>query len=261
MTLVERGIPCDCGLVECEPCSGAALRDGARASTNVTILERWGDVARCRVEVCFEVSQQRWVEAYAKIEPGPVFAVVAGSLASGDESLAAELMSGEAGRRAYLHARRNSRADPMLALRRGPGRIDVRVFPVRLGQSATVVLEGYVLFESKRQEPVRLYRTGDRYLAVTHDWQGVRSLDFLSKTECRERFPDRAAEDVPFVKALESALTSRGRGAACDDVALAALPPGSPQPPFVGPDRYVEYRLRPAPDPSDPEPPPPLTSG
>jgi hypothetical protein len=143
----------------------------------------------------------------------------------------------------------------MLVLRRGPGRVDVRACPARR-YPVTVVLEGYMLVEPPRIEPVRLYRTGDRVLAVVHDWQGFRSLHFLSESECRERFGARAAVEVPFVPALESAATGRGAAAVCDETALAALAPGSVQPPFVGPDRWIAYKLRPAPDPVDPEPPP-----
>jgi hypothetical protein len=246
----EVGLRCDCGLVECLLCDNGSTR-GGKATT--TLGERWGDVAQCRVEISFD-AWRGTTESHARVEPAPLFAAVAGSVALGDDERAAELEPCAEARRAYLHARR----DPMLVLRRGPGRVDVRVRRTGAGVPAKVVLEGYVLVDPPRIEPFRLYRTGDRFLAATHDWQGRRSLQFLSAAECRERFGERAAEEVPFVKALESAATGCGKAAACDETALAVIAPETPQPPFVGPDRWIAYKLRPAPDPSDPEPPPPV---
>jgi hypothetical protein len=219
-----------------------------RAEATVTVGERWGDVARCRVEIRLEIRS----EVHVRLEPGPLFAAVAATVTTGDAAVAAELRPCAESRRAHLYA--SCAGDSMLVLRRGPGRADVRV---RAGAQATVVLEGYVLVEPPRIEPVRLYRTGGRILAVVHDWQGFRSLHFLSERERRERFGARAAEEVPFVAALESAATGRGDAAASDDTALAALVPWSRQPPFIGPARWIAYKLRPAPDPTDPEPPPP----
>jgi hypothetical protein len=270
---VLRGIPCDCGLVECDTCSAEALRRGeeVRISHAVTEVKRWRDVARCRVEVAFETSRERGaVEAYARIEPGPLFAAVAGSVRNGEESLSADLKPSEEGRRAYLYSRRMFDVDPLLVLRRGPGRLDLRLYPVRKDATATVVLEGYLLVEAAAPHSARLYRTDDRYLAVVplaadahldkaafRDERGGRSLHFLSQAECRERFGSRIAEEVPFVPALESAVTGRGKRAACDDTALVAIATGSPQPPFVGPDRTIEHPRASLSEPSDPEPPPP----
>ncbi len=271
--LVERGIPCDCGLAECDKCSTEALRRGeeVRTSQTVTEVKRWGDVARCRVEMTFETSRERGaVEAYARIEPGPLFAAVAGSVRNGEEALSADLKPSEEARRAYLYSRRLFNMDPLLVLRRGPGRLDLRLYPVWKNAAATVVLEGYLLVDSPASGKVRLYRTDDRYLAMVplatdarrdkaafRDERGGRSLHFLSEAECRERFGNRIADEVPFVPALESAVTGRGNRAACDDTTLVALAANSPQPPFVGPDRIqkgVPPGLR---EPSDPEPPPP----
>ena len=254
---VIRGIPCDCGLVECDKCSTEALRLGADvrvAAPAVTELRRWGDVARFKIEVKIESTRETGtVEAYARVEPGPLFAAVAGSLRNGDETLTAELKPGGEARRRYLYTRRLFCFDPVLVLRRGPGTLDLRVFPLRKGVPATVVLEGYVLAEASKPEKVRLYRTDERYLAIVplatdahrekaalRDEGGGRSLYFLSRAEARERFGTGVAEEVPFVPALESAATGRGTCAASDGTALAAIAPDAPSPPFVGPDRIRE---------------------
>jgi hypothetical protein len=82
--IVQRGIPCDCGMIECDKCADEPLRrgDDVRISTpTVTQGKRWADVARCRVEVTFEALPDRGLlEAYARVEPGPLFAAVAGNL-------------------------------------------------------------------------------------------------------------------------------------------------------------------------------------
>jgi hypothetical protein len=239
----------------------------------VTEVKRWGDVARCRVAVSLEaVTDRGMFEAYARIEPGPVFACVAGSLRNGEESLSGELKPGAEARGRYLYARRLFSLDPMLALRRAPGRVDVRVYPLKKGTPATAVLEGYVLVDRPSSLYARLYRTGDRYLAVVPlatderraeaalvDERGGRSLHFLSEEQCRARFRNQFAEDVPFVPALESAATGRGSRATSSETALVAIAATSPVPPFIGPDRVrkgsgVPPGLR---EPSDPEPPPP----
>lgn len=275
--IVHRGIPCDCGLIECDKCSDEPLRrgDDVRVSSpSVTQVKRWGDVARCRVAVTFETRPDRGMfEAYSRVEPGPLFAAVAGSLRNGAESLSAELTpSGEA-RCKYLYARRLFNFDPLLVLRRGPGRFDLRVYPLRKGEKAVATVEGYLLVDAPLPDRVRLYRTDDRYLAVVplakdagrdraafRDERGGRSLRFLSQAECRERFGTDAAEEVPFVPALESAITGKGNRAASDDTALVAISAGSPEPPFVGPDRIERLSGRVPPglrEPVDPEPPPP----
>jgi hypothetical protein len=270
---VQRGIPCDCGLIECDTCADEALRRGDDvriSSPSVTQVKRWGDVARCRVEVTFETLPDRGLfEAYSRVEPGPLFAAVAGHLRNGDEALSGDLKPSEESRRAYLYARRLFNRDPMLVLRRGPGQLDLRVYPLRKGVAATVVLEGYLLVDRPGSFYARLYRTEGRCLAVVplatdehrdeaafRDERGGRALHFLSEAQCRERFGSQFVEDVPFVLALESAVTGRGNRAACADTALVAIAANSPQPPFIGPDRFpgVPPGLR---EPSDPEPPPP----
>jgi hypothetical protein len=277
-SFVERGIPCDCGLIECDKCADEPLRRGHDvrvSSPSVTEVKRWGDVARCRVAVDLEaVTDRGMFEAYACIEPGPVFAAVAGNLRNGEESLSAELRPGADARGRYLYARRLFNFDPMLVLRRGPGRVDLRVYPLRKGAKATAVLEGYVLIDRPSSHYARLYRTGDRVLAVVPlatdarrreaalvDERCGRSLHFLTEEQCRERFKGQVVEDVPFVPALESAITGRGSRAASSETALVAIAAASPAPPFIGPDRVrkgypweVPPGLR---EPSDPEPPPP----
>jgi hypothetical protein len=214
-------------------------------------------------------------EGYVPVEPGPLFAAVAGGLKNGDEALSADLKPSEEARRAYLYARRFFNFDPMLVLRRGPGKLDLRVYPLRRGVTATAAIEGYLLVDREPSSEPRLYRTKERYLAVVplatderreeaafRDERRGRSLHFLSEAECRARFGSRVAEEVPFVHALECAATGRGSGAACADTALVAIATDSPQPPFVGPDRVESVPGRVPPglrEPSDPEPPPPPT--
>ncbi|MCK6459548.1 MAG: hypothetical protein L6Q95_06595 [Planctomycetes bacterium] len=277
---VERGIPCDCGLIECAKCADEALRrgDDVRVSSPiVTEVKRWGDVARCRVAVELEaVTDRGMFEAYARVEPGPVFACLAGSLRNGEESLSGELRPGAEARGRYLYARRLFNFDPMLVLRRAPGRVDLRVYPLKKGTKATAVLEGYVLVDRPGSFHARLYRTGDRVLAVVPlatdarrreaalaDERSGRSLHFLTAEQCRARFLGQTVEDVPFVPALESAITGRGGRAASSETALVAIAAASPAPPFIGPDRVREGRSYPGDvppglrEPSDPELPPP----
>ena len=272
---MEQGILCDCGLIECDKCADQALRRGEDvrvSSPVVTEAKRWGDIARCRIDVTIETTRDRGaLEAYARLEPGPLFAAVAGGLRNADETLSADLRPSEEGRRTYLFARRLFNFDPMLALRRGPGRIDLRVFPVRKSEKTTLVIEGYLLVDAPAPDRVRLYRTEGRYLAIVplakddrrdkaafRDERGGRSLHFLAQAECRERFGTDAAEEVPFVPALESAATGRGDRAASDSTALVAIAACSAPPPFVGPDRPLGGLAPPSSrEPSDPEPPPP----
>jgi hypothetical protein len=233
-------------------------------SEQVLESRRWGDIALRRIEISFETSREHGaVEAYARLEHGPLFAAVGGSVSAGDGvTLLAELKESEDARRQYLYARQNYPFDPMLVLRRGPGRIDVRAFPVRKGVKAAVVIEGFVLVDSTPPQNARLYRTGDRYLAVVpsgkdadrdratfRDERTGRALHFLSEAECRERFGTDAAIEVPFVAALEAAATGRGEGAASDTTALLAIPVTAPAPPSRarGPDRQAASL-------SDPEP-------
>jgi len=273
----EQGILCDCGLIECDKCADEALRRGQDvrvSSPKVTEAKRWGDIARCRVEIAFDAENDRGMyEAYARVEPGPLFAAISGSVRNGAESLSAEMKPSADARGRYLYARRMFNFDPMLALRRGSGRVDVRVYPLRKGETAHVVLEGYVLVDRMPSVYARLYRTGDRCLAVVPlatddrraeaafvDATGGRSFHFLSAEECKARFGGQFVEDVPFVPALEGAITGQGDGAASEETALVAIAEGSPSPPFVGPDRRIPGSDGLPPGlraPSDPEPPPP----
>lgn len=273
---VERGIPCDCALIECDKCSDEPLRrgDDVRVSRPaVTESRRWGDVARCRVLIELEaVSNRGMFEAHASIEPAPVFAAIAGHLSNGEESLSAELKAGAEARGRYLYARRVFNLDPMLVLRRGPGRVDARVYPLRRGSKATAVIEGYALVDRPSSHYARLYRTGDRVLAVVplatdprrgeaafEDARCGRALHFLTAEQCRERFKGQIVEEVPFVPALEAAITGRGDRAASSETALVAIAATSPAPPFIGPDRVRPSRIPPGlREPSDPEPPPPV---
>jgi len=270
-----KGIPCTCAKIECDKCASPALREGkevSRCTTNVTELHRWGDIARVRVEVTLETQRERGsIEGYVRLEPASVFAAVAGTL-RGQLELAGSLQPSAKVRKIYLWERRRFRFDPMLVLRRGPGRLDLRVFPIQRDRPVAVTVEGYTLGISAAASGVQLYRTGKRCLAVTPhtpaDWGGFpvdgRLVRFLSERECRGRFPGVPFVVVPCVAALETAMTGRGRDAVSGDVALAALAPGSVPPPFVGPDKWIPTGppqlppgLREPRDPTPPPPPPP----
>jgi len=260
------GIPCACAKVECDKCATPALREGkdvTRCSTDVTELNRWGDIAQVRVEVTLETQRERGsIEGYVRIEPAPVFAAVAGTL-KGQMELAGSLRPSAEVRKIYLWERRRFAFDPMLAVRRGPGRVDLRAFPIRRGQPLVITLEGFTLAALPGASGVQLYRTGKRCLSVTPntpvEWGGFvvgdRRLRFMSERECRGRFPGHSFVLVPCVPALETAVTGRGREAVSDEVALAALAPGAVPPPFIGPDKWIPFQ--PPPGLRDPEPPPP----
>ncbi|MHC4973672.1 MAG: hypothetical protein ACYTG3_15210 [Planctomycetota bacterium] len=267
-----QGIPCACAKVECDKCASPALREGkqvSRCTTAVTELQRWGDIARVRVEVTLETERERGsIEGYVRLEPAPVFAAVTGTL-RGQLELAASLQPSAKVRKIYLWERRRFRFDPLLVLRRGPGRLDLRVFPIQRERPVAVTVEGYTLAVSAGASGVQLYRTGQRCLAVTPhtpaDWGGFpvdgRLVRFLSERECRGRFPGIPIVLVPCVPALETAVTGRGRDAVSGEVALAALAPGSAPPPFVGPDKWIPAKGSGIPpglrEPRDPAPPPP----
>jgi hypothetical protein len=267
-----RGIPCSCAKIECDKCAPPALREGkevSRCTTDVTELHRWGDVARVRIAVTLETQRERGsIEGYVRLQPAAVFAAVAGTL-RGELELAASLQPSAKVRKIYLWERRRFRFDPLLVLRRGPGRLDLRVFPIQRERPVVVTVEGYTLAISAGASGVQLYRTGKRCLAVTPhtpaDWGGFpvegRLVRFLSERECRGRFPGLPFVVVPCVPALETAMTGRGREAVSGEVALAALAPGSAPPPFVGPDKWIPGRTSRLPpglrDPVPPPPPPP----
>jgi hypothetical protein len=198
-------------------------------------VARWTDVANCRFEITFTATTEVPVEACARIGPWPLLAVVQGSLRNGVSTEEAELVPAAWARGKYMSERLGG-ADPLLGVRAGRGVVDLRVFPVRKHIPVTVVIEGYVLAEAPAPERLRLYRTGERYLAVAplehdphvrdatyHDERGGRALHFVGRTECLEKFGTDAADDVPFVLALETAAMCRGLHAVSDDMALAVL--------------------------------------
>jgi len=266
---VQRGIPCDCGRIECDLCATRDARDpdAFTCRKDVTELKRWGDVARCRVTVTIEAARDHGVEAYARLEPAPVFAAVTGTLWNAGTLMTAALRPSEEVRRSYLYERRLATADPMLVLRRGPGRIDVRVYPVTREEPAVAWVEGYVLVsDAGPASAMRAYATGERCLVITDltaaqepQWQdGIRALHFLSREDAAVRFPGVTPCEVPFVPALETAVTGRGDAAAAEEKTIAALPAGSRQPPFIGPDRTLGPQVPPGlREPQDPTPPPP----
>ena len=247
----RRGIPCSCAKIECDKCSTAALRsaaDYARVRTKVTELKRWGDIVRLRISLTFESRREKGsVEGYARLRPAPLFAAVAGSVQSLNATpLLAKLQPSETARQKYLWLRRTTYFDPLLVMRRRPGVIDVRAFPIDKARPMAVEIEGFALLPRAGFEGVRIYRTGERYLTVGPKGQ----YEFLSAKQCRARHKTVAAIIVPCVPQLEGAA---------DDVVLVALPEGAQSPPFVGPDAgMVPPSLGHS---GGPEPPPPPPTG
>ena len=260
----KRGIPCSCAKIECDKCATQALRDGkdiSRCRTKVTELKRWGDIAQLRITVTLETKRKQGsVEGYVRLQPAPVFAAVSGSIQSFTTSskaphpvgLKATLRGADEARRTYLWERRRFSFDPLLVLRRGPGEVHARMFPISKLLQTHIVIDGYALLARSDIAGVRLYRTGQRYMAVGRHGMP----EFLSEDECRARYGTGVAVVVPCVPQLETAVTGRGTAAAGDDVALAAFPARAKLPPFVGPDVWVPFALPPR-QAADPEPPPP----
>jgi len=230
---VERGIPCACAKPECHRCKDTSFTraDGlAKCETKVAEVERWGDVARAR-------ETAGMTEAYLPVEPAPVFALVKGSVGK----LEATLRKSEDARQIYLFEKRRKR-DPLLVVRRTPGRFDVRVFPVPHDKDLVVTLEGYALVGKTGC----VYTTGDRHVEVKPDGRLWFSVGRLEKPSL----------NVDFVPALKAAWTGKGEAAATRNTALAAFEAGARKPPFVGPDRVIGPPVPPPPPPADVCPPP-----
>jgi len=227
-------------------------------------LARWGDITKVRATVTFETALERGAtEGYTRIKQAGIFAVVSGRIESLNTygnarpgtTLIATLQPSQRARSTYLWERRRACFDPLLVLRRGPGEVHVRAFPITGLAPLRVVIEAYALLPREGASGVRLYRTGSRYLAVLDDGK----YRFLTKKECRQRYGARVARVVPCVPQLEAAATGRGDAAASTDVALAAFPPGAKPAPFVGPDVLVlgiPPGLSASADPPPPPPPP-----
>jgi hypothetical protein len=269
----KRGIQCSCAKVECEKCSLRAYRIGTgdvTCSEETTVVKRWGDITQLRIVVRYGTEAERAnLEGYTCLQPATVFAAVGGRIEQGESTLVAGLLPSEETRQKYLWERRRSTLDPMLVLRRGPGRVDLRAFPILQGQPVTVTVEGFALGAAPAGQGPRLYRTGERCLAVVPladapdgaamvDTAGGRALFFLSEVEARERYPRIEMTSIPCVRALETAVTGAGTQAAAEVCVLAALDPRCKLPPFIGPDSYVsDFSVPPGlRDPRDPPPPP-----
>lgn len=227
---------CACAKFACRQCARGADAP-AYCAGRVTELARWGDIARWRIMLKLTTDSDANVEARTRLEM-PLLAVYRGRLSQRALALTAKLRPSYAARITYLREvlpRRRER-DPLLVLRRGPGTLDVRVFPVARHRPAYVTLFAYALTSYRSLDGVRLYRTGKRYLAIVTDRpdpktrpdfvdiRGDRHLYFLTAKECRARFPDYPVRHVPCVPHLETAVTGRGRRAASREVALAAFP-------------------------------------
>ncbi len=248
--LRPRGLFCFCALVKCSHCANDALRTGknyVRGDVRTTVLRHWGDIELVRVTLTFRTEQDVGaVEGFARLRLAPVFAAVGGQVqAHGTASpLIARLRDSEPARRTYLWIRQTKLIDPLLVMRREPGVVDVRAFPVTSEAPLRVAIEGYRLIPRKGVPGMRIYRTGERYLTVAADGKH----EFLSRDDCRRRHGTAAAIIVPCVPALETAATDRGNAAAGAKRVLAAYPNGSKPGPMA------------AADASPPPPPPPSTT-
>jgi hypothetical protein len=231
------GIWCACARVKCRLC-GRRLDPPAYCAARVTEMARWGDIVRWRITLRFTTETSTEVEGCYRLQL-PLLAAYGGGLAHRGVTLPARLRPSLRTRVRYL-SQIPRRKDPLLVLRRGPGTLDVRVFPVARHRPAHVTLSAYALARYRGPfEDVRLYRTGRRFLAVVAarpagkepadfiDTARGRYLYFLTRKECRARFGDRPVRTVPCVPHLETAVTGRGNEAASHWVALAAFPRGA----------------------------------
>ena len=232
------GLFCACARVECGHCANDALRTGknyVRGDVRTTVLRRWGDIELVRVTLTFRTEQKRGaVEGFARLRLAPLFAAVGGQVqAHGTASpLIARLHDSEPARRTYLWIRNTKLIDPLLVMRREPGVVDVRAFPVTREAPLRVAIEGYRLVPRKGVPGLRIYRTGERYLTVAADGKH----EFLSRDDCRRRHGSAAAIVVPCVPALETAATNRGDAASGAERVLTAYPKGSKPGPVVAAD-------------------------
>ena len=233
------GLRCACARIDCGRCDRG---DDAPAycAGKVTEVARWGDIARWRITLKFTTPSETDVEAHQRLEM-PLIAAYGGRLVQRRLTLSAKLKPSFEARVTYMRATERfflRARDPLLVLRRGPGAIDVRVYPVARYKPARVTLLAYALTRYRGSDGVRLYRTGRRCLAIVTgrpapegpadyvDRAGDRYLYFLSAKVCRKRFGDHPVRYVPCVPHLETAVTGRGHRAVSHSVALAAFPRG-----------------------------------
>lgn len=230
------GLGCACAKFECRRCARTADAP-AYCAGKVTELAHWGDFARWRITLKLTTDSATNVEARERLEM-PLLAVYGGRLSQRGRTLPARLRPSFAARVTYLREvlPRPRPRDPLLALRRGPGTLDIRVFPVARNRPAYVTLRAYALVPYRGFEGVRLYRTGKRYLAILAgrpdpkarpdfvDATSDRYLYFLSAKVCRQRFGDHPVRSIPCVPHLETAVTGRGHDAVSRWMALAAFP-------------------------------------
>jgi len=226
------GLHCACAEMDCRQCAHRDAPDYCAGS--VTEVAHWGDIARWRIRLTFTTPRENRVEGYQRLQM-PLIAVYGGRLAQRGLALAAKLQPSLEARVTYMREVPRGR-DPLLVLRRGPGAIDVRVYPVVRHKPARVTLLAYALTRYRGSEGVRLYRTGRRCLAIVTgrpapegpadyvDREGDRYLYFLYAEVCRKRFGDHPVRYVPCVPHLETAVTGRGRSAVSHHMALAAFP-------------------------------------
>ena len=265
-------IRCDCACAACARCATPGLIDGEGLSVNETrfeVLRTWGELARVRITTTFETREKdAFLEGYTRVSPGPLLAVTAGFVRTGESVLVGTRRPSTQARRDYLWQRRNSLLDPLLVQRHAAGAVDVRAYPITPGVRTTVVLEGYVLLAGSAGTGVRVYRTGELCLVVAPltgstaksaafvDTEGGRALSILDVRTCR-RFHPKAFEKatpVPCVPDFEAVMRGTGEAAVSSATALVALPPGRAAPTdlFIGDPKAAPWR-----EPRSVGPPPP----
>jgi len=233
-------VACDCALPECAACSDSRLVEATPlrlpGACNVqTTVERWDDFELVTLEFTFQRTGSTVpLETHLTFDTGPLFAATGGRISIAGNALTAALAPAADARRNYLRARTRD-FDPLLVLRLGAGRHLLRAFPVGMDGATIVTVEGVRLAAPRKRTGTRLYRTGDRLLAVKaggpgdegfHDAAHGRVLRFFDLDAARTEFGAALANaaTVPWVPAVECAVTGRGSAAASDDTALVALP-------------------------------------
>jgi len=239
-------VTCDCARPECAACSDSRLVAATPlrlpgACSVQTTVERWDDFEFVTLEFTFQRTGSTVpLETHLTFDTGPLFAATGGRISIAGNALTAALAPAADARRSYLRARTRD-LDPLLVLRLGAGRHRLRAFPVARDGATIVTVEGIRLAAPRKRTGTRLYRTGDRLLAVKsggpgdegfHDTAHGRVLRFLDLDAARAEFGEALANavEVTWVPAVECAVTGRGSAAASDDTALVALPPAERAP-------------------------------
>jgi len=218
-----------CAKPYCSKCAPPDLESGknlAHKTERFTVLREWGDVVSLEVRVSFRAKKNAGtIEAYTPLNISSVMAITGAAIEHQGQRLVASPEPPKLANMKYLETRRRTpRRDPLLLTQRAPGLYDLRVFPVGEQSDTTVTIRGFSLLP-RAPTSIRLYRTGQRYLAVVPldldpnprkaalvDKRYQRSLYFLDRKQAKRLFGrlSYAAMEVPCVPELERAVTKTG---------------------------------------------------